>query len=617
MSSTSDPLRFEPFCEPPPACEFPPPVVRAPVREALPIVREPVAASGAQILVDALLQEGVDTLFGYPGGSVIAIFDELSREGRIRTVLVRHEQAAAHAADGYARSTGRVGVCLATSGPGATNLVTGIATAHLDSVPMVAITGQVRTANIGTDAFQEADIVGITRPVTKHNYLVDKIADLPRVLKEAFYLARSGRPGPVLVDIPVDVTLGCLDTYVYPESVSIRGYKPNYVGHPRQIAKAAEEIKKAKCPLIVAGGGVIHSGAHAELRELCELTNIPVTTTLMGLGCFPVEHPLFVGMPGMHGTRTANACIVNCDLLVSIGMRFDDRVTGDTSTFASRARIVHIDIDPAAISKVIDVHVPVVGDAKQILRALNLLLEPRQPDAWNAQVSAWKEQYPLTYRRSDDEIAPQAVVEELSRLTGGDAIIATEVGQNQMWAANFYKYKRPRQLLSSGGLGTMGFGMPAAMGAALGNPGALVVDVAGDGSIQMNIQELATIRRNNIPVKVVILNNGYLGMVRQWQELFWQRNYASTCLMRGSDCPTVCDKQGERCRPYVPDFMQLAAAYGIPARRAYSNSDVADVLREGLRTPGPYIMEFLVRREENVFPMVPSGKSVAETIVES
>jgi len=458
--------------------------------------------------------------------------------------------------------------------------------------------------------------VGITRPITKHNYLVKDVADLGRVLKEAFHIARTGRPGPVLIDLPVDVATGTVEDYKYPDEVSIRGYKPNAKGHPRQIAKAAEEIAAAKKPIILAGGGIIHSGAHKELRALAEKANIPVTTTMMGMGGFPGDHSLFLGMPGMHGSRAANYALTNCDLVISIGARFDDRVTGNTSTFAPNARIVHIDIDPAAIFKIITVHVPVVGDAKTILADLCEKVAARQRDDWNAQVDDYKRKFPFTYKTEGDSIPPQFVIEELHRISRGDVIVTTEVGQNQMWAANFFPYTHPRQLITSGGLGTMGYGLPAAMGAQLGKPRMAVVDIAGDGSIQMNIQELATLKLNEIPVKVIILNNGYLGMVRQWQELFWNKNYSSTCLMRTPDCPRICDKQGEHCRPYVPDFVRLAEAYEIPGYRATKYCEVGEVLAKGLAEKGPCVMEFIVRREENVFPMVPAGKSINEMIGE-
>ncbi len=570
--------------------------------------------SGAHIIVDALIQENVDVVFGYPGGVVIPIFDVLYDEKNIDVILTRHEQAAAHAADGYARATGKVGVCLATSGPGATNLVTGIATAYLDSVPMVAITGQVATPLLGTDAFQEADVVGITRPITKHNFLVSTVEELPVVLKQAFHIARTGRPGPVLVDIPKDVAVAVLDKYEYPREASIRSYRPNVVGHVKQIKKAAEAIAGATKPIIYAGGGVIISGAHAELLALAEKTNIPVTTTLMGIGGFPGTHRLYVGMPGMHGSKTANYALQEADLIVSVGARFDDRVTGHVAKFAPNARIVHMDIDPAAISKIIRVDIPVVGDAKNVLTELNKIVKPREADGWNDTVAEWKGERLFRYNESPSEIKPQAVIEALYRETGGDAVITTEVGQNQMWAAHYYSFDKPRQFLTSGGLGTMGFGMPAAMGAALGLKGRPVIDVAGDGSIQMNIQELATISLNRIPVKILILNNSYLGMVRQWQELFFDKRYSSTCLRKGPWCGGC--KEPDACKqPYVPDFVALGESYKIPSFRATTSEEMLPVLREGLAVEGPAIMEFLVSREENVFPMVPAGKPI-DTILE-
>ncbi len=556
-----------------------------------------VKKTGAEIVVDALIKEKVDIIFGYPGGVVIPIFDVLYDAKKIKVILTRHEQGAAHAADGYARATGKVGVCMATSGPGATNLVTGIATAYLDSIPVVAITGQVSTPILGTDAFQEADMVGISRPVTKHNFLVKTVDELPSVIKQAFYIARTGRPGPVLIDIPMDISKSTLANYEYPSDINIRSYKPNVVGHFRQIKKAAVAIKAAERPVVFAGGGIIISGAYKELRELAEKTNIPVTTTLMGLGGFPGTHKLFLGMPGMHGTKAANYSLQNADLIVSIGVRFDDRVTGDTSKFAQKAKIIHLDIDPAAISKIIKVDIPVVGDAKNILTQLNKIVEPGNYTEWNKQVAQWKGKTLFSYTQSKEVIKPQAVVEAIYKLTKGEAVIATEVGQNQMWAAHYYRFDKPRKLLSSGGLGTMGYGMPAAMGASLGlnKP---VIDIAGDGSIQMNIQELATISCNNIPVKIVILNNNYLGMVRQWQELFFNKRYSSTCLASHS---------GE-C--YVPDFIALAKSYQIPAFRAVKPYEIIPVLEKGMKIKGPALMEFLVAKEENVFPMVPAGKPI-------
>ncbi|MCP4626047.1 MAG: biosynthetic-type acetolactate synthase large subunit, partial [bacterium] len=564
--------------------------------------------TGAQIVADALIQEKVDILFGFPGGVVIPIFDVLYDVKKFKIILTRHEQGAAHAADGYARATGKVGVCLTTSGPGATNLVTGIATAYLDSIPLIAITGQVSTPMLGTDAFQEADMVGISLPVTKHNFLVKTVEELPMVFKQAFHIARTGRPGPVLIDIPVDVSRSTLANYEYPKEVSIRSYKPNIVGHAKQIKKAAAAIEAAEKPLIYAGGGIIISGAHKELREFAEKMKIPVTTTLMGLGGFPGTHRLFLGMPGMHGAKAANYSLQNTDLIISIGARFDDRVTGHVDKFAPLAKIIHMDIDPAAISKIIRVDIPVVGDAKNILSQLNKTVKPGNYTAWNKQVTKWKGKALFSYTPSKKVIKPQAVIEAVYKETKGKAVLTTEVGQNQMWTAHYYTFTKPRTLLTSGGLGTMGYGMPAAMGAALAlkRP---VIDIAGDGSIQMNIQELATISLNNIPVKVVILNNGYLGMVRQWQELFFNRRYSSSCLMADPSCagckdPSACQKK------FLPDFVALANSYNIPAFRAEKPSQMLPVLRKGLSIKGPTVMEFLVSREENVFPMVPAGKPI-------
>ena len=572
--------------------------------------------TGAEILVDALIREKVDYIFGYPGGQAIPIFDALYDAKELTVVLVRHEQAAVHAAEGYARATGKVGVCVATSGPGATNLITGIADAYLDSIPLVAITGQVATGYLGTDAFQEADIVGISRPVTKHNLLVKDIRDLPRMLKEAFYIAGTGRPGPVLIDIPRDISAGSLDNYVYPESVSIRSYNPTLTGHPRQIEKAAEMIKNSKKPLIYAGGGVISSGAHKELYELAVKINAPVTLTLMGLGAFPGEHDLFIGMPGMHGSKTANNALQETDCIISIGARFDDRVTGHVASFAPKAKIIHLDIDPATISKIVRVDIPVVGDAKIILTALNAIVTPRAASEWNEQINKWRGDRLFSYKQTERIIKPQYVVEQVYELTKNrDTIITTEVGQTQMWAAQFYRYAQPRRFISSGGLGTMGFGLPAAMGAALAKPDMLVIDMAGDGSIQMNIQELATISINKIPVKIVIVNNEYLGMVRQWQELFWDKRYSSTCLRGGFLCKE-CKGPGHCKKKYIPDFVKLAESYDIPAFRATQHEEVTGILKRGFDIDGPALMEFMVAPEENVYPMVPSGKPIDQALEE-
>jgi len=557
--------------------------------------------TGAQILVDSLVQEGVEVVFGYPGGVLLGIFDVLY-DTDMRFVLTRHEQGAAHAADGYARSTGKVGVCIATSGPGATNLVTGIATAYMDSVPLVAITGQVPTEMIGGDAFQEADIVGITRPVTKHSYLVQDVCDLPRVVKEAFYIASTGRPGPVLIDMPKDVA-ACKTASSKLDSAEIKGYKPTLKGNPKQIERAARVIEKASRPVIYAGGGVIISGAGEEIKKLAESQDIPVTMTLLGLGSYPGDGPLSLGMLGMHGTYYANMAVSESDLLIAVGARFDDRVTGNIEEFAPDATVVHIDIDPSAISKNVQVDYPIVGDVKTVLKELNQKingpdqLRKRSRRNWLEQIDTWKSEHPLYYEPSDKVIKPQFVVEKIHEVTKGEAIICTEVGQNQMWAAQFYRFQKPRRFLSSGGLGTMGYGFPAAIGAQLGNPGALVFDVAGDGSFQMNVQELATAVQNALPVNVAILNNRFLGMVRQWQELFYDRRYSNTCLA------------------VEPDFKSLAEAYGARGFLVTDPADVEEVIKEAVNTPGPCIMDFRVDREENVFPMVPAGESIRNMIL--
>ena len=566
---------------------------------------------GCDIIVDALRKEKVEVLFGYPGGSVMDIFDSLY-ESPIRFILTRHEQAAAHAADGYARASGKVGVCIATSGPGATNLVTGIATAAMDSVPLVALTGQVSTPMIGNDAFQEADIVGITRPITKHNYLVKDVDDLPRILKEAFIIAATGRPGPVLVDLPKDVVRA--DSSVpYPASIELRGYKPTYEGHPQQIKRAAAEIAKAKRPVIYVGGGAIISNADKEVTALAVKAGIPVTSTLMGLGAFPETHELSLGMLGMHGTVYANYAVAEADLIVAIGARFDDRVTGKLSAFASRARIVHIDIDPTSVHKNVKVDVPIVGDVKQVLRELVKIVKRGDDAEWLARIEEWKKKHPLSYRRKDG-LKPQFVIEKLRELTGGDAIIATDVGQHQMWAGQYCKIVKPRTFLSSGGLGTMGYGFPAGLGAQAAFPKRLVAVISGDGGFQMNIQELATAVENDLPVKVLILNNRYLGMVRQWQELFYRKRYSSTCLARNIHCPAVCDGTAGKCPPYVPDFVKVAEAYGCTGMRVKAEKEVIPALRDAFATRGPVVVEFEVAREENVFPMVPAGESVKEMI---
>jgi len=516
--------------------------------------------NGAKVVVEALLEEGVEVIFGFPGGAVIPLYDVLYDAKKIKHILTRHEQAAAHAADGYARATGKVGVCIATSGPGATNLVTGIATAYMDSIPMVILTGQVPTHMIGNDAFQEANITGITYSVTKHNYLVKEVDELPSVLKEAFHIATTGRKGPVLIDLPKDILTG--ETKVsYPAEVRIRSYNPNYKGNLKQIKKAAEAIKKSEKPIIYAGGGIISSGASVELVQLAQQADIPVTTTLMGLGVFPEDDELSLGMLGMHGTRYANYAISEADLIIAIGARFDDRVTGNISEFAPHAKIIHLDIDPTAISKNVRVDIPIVGDAKNILSQLIPLVEKtKKRKIWHTRIKEWKEKYPLKYK-IDKDLKPQYVVEKIYQITKGEAIIATEVGQNQMWAAQFYQYTKPRTFISSGGLGTMGYGFPASIGAQIGCRDKVVFDIAGDGSFQMNIQELATAVNYRVPVKVAILNNGYLGMVRQWQELFSHRRYSQVDIENG------------------PDFVKVAKAYGAEGIRINKAEEVEPAVK--------------------------------------
>ena len=557
--------------------------------------------TGKQILFKILQEEGTDLIFGYPGGAVIDLYDELLKTD-IKHCLVRHEQGAVHMADGYARASGKVGVCMVTSGPGATNTVTGIASAYMDSIPMVVICGQVPTHLIGNDAFQEVDIVGITRPCTKHNYLVKHTEDLSRVLKEAFYLARSGRPGPVLVDLPKDVINNEVEYEQIPE-VALRSYNPNYKPSKRQLEKVIDLVKNAKKPMIFAGGGVILSKASEELTKFAHLAQIPVTASLMGLGCFPGTDPLWLGMIGMHGTYRANISTGQCDLLIAVGVRFDDRVTGKTDTFASQANIVHIDIDPTSIRKNIQVTIPIVGDCKAALAELNILLEQEKtfkPASdrveWLDKIEEWKKNTPMSYNQKN-VIKPQFVIEKLYELTKDKAIITTEVGQNQMWAAQYYHFNKPQHFITSGGLGCMGFGLPAAIGAQMARPDKLVIDIAGDGSIQMNIQELATAVQYNLPIKVVILNNGYLGMVRQWQELFYDKVYAFTDMS------------------HAPDFVKLAEAYGAVGLRTDKPEEVEATLLEGININKPVIMEFKVEPEECVYPMVPAGAPITEMLL--
>lgn len=558
--------------------------------------------TGAEAVVKSLEKEKVEVIFGIPGGVTLPLHDALYNS-KIKYVLMRHEQVAGHAADGYARATGRVGVCTATSGPGATNLITGIANAHMDSVPIVAITGQVVAPVIGTDAFQEADITGMTLPVVKHSYLLKDAREIPHVIKEAFYLARTGRPGPVLIDMPRDISQGILD-YKYPDKVDLPGYKPTLKGHPKQIKQAALAIVQAERPIIYAGGGVIASNASNELTELAKFTNIHVTTTLMAKGAFDETLPLSLGMLGMHGARYVNYAITASDLIIAVGARFDDRVTGKLSAFAPHAKVIHIDVDPAEISKNIKAHIPVVGDAKGVLRDLlvaikKFLKEEKMADRseWHKRIAHWKETHPLHYRASK-QLKPEHIVEQIYELTKNrKAIITTGVGQNQMWAAQFYKAIKPRTFISSGGLGTMGFGMPAAIGAQMGVPDAKVITIDGDGSFQMTSQDLATAVYSKLPITVAIINNGYLGMVRQWQELFYKKHYFGVDLKVGT-----------------PDFVKLAEAYGAVGMRVTKAEEVSPALKKAIDTPRPVVIDFVVAREENVFPMVAPGAAIDEMI---
>lgn len=550
--------------------------------------------TGAQILCESLVNEGVEVIFGFPGGAILPVYDTLPQYPRIRHILVRHEQAAAHAADGYARATHKAGVCMATSGPGATNLVTGIANAYMDSSPIIAITGQVARPFIGKDAFQETDITGITLPVTKHNYLVTDTGELGRIVKEAFYIAQTGRPGPVLIDIPKDVQQEEVE-FVYPDKVDLPGYKPVYHGHPAQIKRAAELINRAERPVIIGGRGIIISQAYNELKELAEKAQIPVVTTLLGISSFPQNHILSLGMVGMHGMAYANMAVQNADLIIAIGMRFDDRATADARTFAPQAQVIHIDIDPAEIGKNIPVDVPIVGDVGDALRAMNKEVERREHLEWLSQLDEWRREQPSSGIRQDNRLLPQYVISQISEATQGEAIIVTGVGQNQMWAAQHFLYTKPNSLISSGGLGTMGFELPAAIGVKVGCPEEVVWSVAGDGGFQMTIQELATVTQENVAVKIAIINNGYLGMVRQWQELFYERRYAETKL-------------------WNPDFVKIAEAYDIPAIRVKRKEEVASAIYRAMDYHGPFLIDFAVEPEENVYPMVQPGGSLAQFV---
>jgi len=557
--------------------------------------------NGARILLECLHRVGVTDIFGYPGGAVIPIYDEIYSFDKIKHYFARHEQGAVHAGDGYARVSGKVGVCLATSGPGATNLVTGIMTAHMDSIPLLAITGQVRSNLLGRDAFQETDIVGITVPITKVNYLVQSIKDIPKIIKEAYFIASTGRPGPVLVDIPNDIQQQEISyeefNRLFDKEVKLEGYDPTYVGHPVQIKRALSLIKKAKKPLIIAGAGVIKSGASKELLELVNKTDMPVATTLLGLGGFPENHELSLGMLGMHGTVPANFATDEADLVIAAGIRFDDRIAGNPSKFCEHAKIIHIDIDPAEIDKNKKVDVPIVGDLKNVLAEINKELEPKKHTEWTDKVKEWKNEYPLAHRNvGEDKLLPQEVLKAVNDILDGDAIVVTDVGQHQMWAAQYLTFKNPDTIVTSGGAGTMGFGVPAAMGAQVGAKDKKVVLIVGDGGFQMTLEEIMMIRQYNLPVKIVLINNSFLGMVRQWQELFKDRRYSFVEL---------------ECNP---DFVKIAEAYGIKSERLKTKEDLKNRLKDLILSDEGAIIDCIVEKEENVFPMIPAGKTVSQMI---
>ena len=572
--------------------------------------------SGAEIVVESLKRENVDLVFGYPGGVVVPLYDVLLRTPEIRHILVRHEQGATHMADGYARALGKPGVVIVSSGPGATNTVTGIATAYMDSVPMIVFTGQVPVHLIGNDAFQESDTVGITRPITKHNFLIKETDDVAQIIAEAFYISMTGRPGPVVIDLPKDVQLGKAK-FEYPERPLVRGYKPNYDGHPGQIKKAAEMISSAKRPVFYVGGGAIISGAAEEVQQLAHKANVPVTTTLMGLGAFPESDPLSLKMLGMHGSWYANTAVMQSDLLVSIGARFDDRVTGKLEEFAPNSKKIHIDIDPSSMNKNVRVDLPIVGDVRRVLQQMIPLVERADTDEWLKQTEQWKQEHPLTYENTenvheeglngpDDETAEvakprlraQKVIEMIGRMTGGEAFVVTDVGQHQMWAAQWYGFNKPRTMITSGGLGTMGFGLPAGIGVQIAYPDRDVIVISGDGSIQMNIQEMATAVACRLPLKIILLNNGFLGMVRQWQDLFYAKRYSEVDL-----------------RSTNPDFVKLAEAYGAVGLRVFRDEEVADALDEAMKvTDRPVLLDFIIAEEDNVYPMIPAGAASHEMI---
>ncbi|MGN7295671.1 acetolactate synthase large subunit [Ferdinandcohnia sp. SAFN-114] len=551
--------------------------------------------NGSQMLIEALKRENVEVIFGYPGGAVLNIYDSLYDSG-IFHVLTRHEQGGIHAAEGYARISGKPGVVIATSGPGATNIVTGLADAMIDSIPLVVFTGQVASSVIGSDAFQEADVLGITMPITKHSYQVREVKDLPKIIKEAFYIATSGRPGPVLIDIPKDMTANEA-VFDYDQEIQLPGYQPTIHPNHLQIRKLVEAVSQAKKPVILAGAGVIHAKAADELREYVEQQNIPLAHTLLGLGGFPADHPLYLGMAGMHGTYSANMALHECDLLISIGARFDDRVTGNLEHFAPNAIVAHIDIDPAEIGKNVPTKIPVVGDAKEVLKALvHQDGKPGDSREWREKLAGWKEEYPLVYKPSEDELKPQKLIELIYKYTDGEAIVTTDVGQHQMWAAQYYQFTKPNRWVTSGGLGTMGFGLPSSIGAQLAERSSTVVAILGDGGFQMTSQELSVIHELNLPIKIIILNNKALGMVRQWQQLFYKERYSHSLI------------------PNQPDFMKLADAYGIKGLRATNEQEAEQVLKEAIEYAGPVLMDFNVTPFENVYPMVATGKGHHEMV---
>ncbi|MDR2860511.1 MAG: biosynthetic-type acetolactate synthase large subunit [Elusimicrobiota bacterium] len=570
--------------------------------------------TGAQILVESLINEKVEVVFGLPGGPALKIFDAI-HESDLNFILTRHEQGAVHMADGYARSTGKVGVGIFTSGPGSTNTVTGLATAYSDSVPLVIITGQVSTKIIGQDGFQEVDTTGITRPVTKHNFLVKDIKNLAKTIKEAFYIASTGRPGPVLIDLPSDVQIAKIE-YEYPLKVEIRSYKPTIKGHIGQIKRAAEIINKASKPVLYIGGGVISSKAEKEVLEISQKSEIPVTNTLLAIGAYPYNTPLSLNMLGMHGTFWANKAVQAADVIIAVGARFDDRCTGKVVNFARNAKIIHIDIDPASISKVVETDIPVVGDAKSVLKDMEPFIEKQERKEWLSQIDSWRKENPLRYVYDDDKLHPQFVIEKLSELTKGEAIVTTEVGQHQMWTAQYYKAKHSRLFISSGGQGTMGFGYPAGIGAKFGNPDKEVVVITGDGSFQMNMQEMAVAILNKVNVKVIIINNQFLGMVRQWQQMFYDKRYSNSCLAKNKNCPPKCNMPDRnKCPVYVPDFVKWAESYGALGIRITKKEEVESAIKKMLETKNSVVLDALVEQEENVFPMVPAGAGLDEMLM--